>query len=174
MTIIRIMLTPFIVMTVAYRLWGAALALCICAAGTDLLDGYIARAYNQESKLGRLLDPVADKILLVSVMGMLLYQIPDTLIKYTLLFCVTKELVLLLGAYLLHVYYGVFIQPSRLSRLASLLEFVLFFVLILWYNFCCFIDIRWLQVLAILLCVPSILLLVRYGIYIMQLMRKKV
>ncbi|MTI19039.1 CDP-diacylglycerol--glycerol-3-phosphate 3-phosphatidyltransferase [Rhodobacteraceae bacterium RKSG542] len=43
-----------------------ALAIFVTAALTDFLDGYLARAWKQQSKLGRMLDPIADK-LLVSV-----------------------------------------------------------------------------------------------------------
>lgn len=47
--------------------------LIVLAAITDGLDGYMARKYNSESALGMLLDPLADKILLLSAMVMLVY-----------------------------------------------------------------------------------------------------
>jgi cardiolipin synthase (CMP-forming) len=49
----------------------AALAIFIAAAITDYLDGYFARAYAQQSALGRMLDPIADKLLVAACLLML-------------------------------------------------------------------------------------------------------
>ena len=49
----------------------AALAVFITAAITDVLDGYFARIYGQQSSLGRMLDPIADKLLVGSCLLML-------------------------------------------------------------------------------------------------------
>lgn len=46
----------------------------ILAAGTDALDGYIARTFNCASSLGRILDPVADKLLVVTALAILTMQ----------------------------------------------------------------------------------------------------
>ena len=62
LTLTRIFLSPFIVAAIYTRLWTIACALFILASATDYFDGYFARLYNQESELGRILDPVADKI----------------------------------------------------------------------------------------------------------------
>ena len=48
-----------------------ALAIFIAAAITDFFDGYIARSWDQQSKLGRMLDPIADKLLVASCLLML-------------------------------------------------------------------------------------------------------
>jgi cardiolipin synthase len=48
-----------------------ALAVFIAAAVTDILDGYLARAWEQQSSLGRMLDPIADKLLVASCLLML-------------------------------------------------------------------------------------------------------
>jgi cardiolipin synthase len=48
-----------------------ALALFIAAAVTDFLDGYFARSWGQQSSLGRMLDPIADKLLVASCLLML-------------------------------------------------------------------------------------------------------
>jgi cardiolipin synthase len=46
----------------------SALAVYIAAAITDFFDGYLARAWSQQSSLGRMLDPIADKLLVASVL----------------------------------------------------------------------------------------------------------
>jgi len=52
----------------------AAVAICFLALGlTDMLDGYLARRYQQETLLGKLLDPVADKFLVFSTAVTLVY-----------------------------------------------------------------------------------------------------
>jgi CDP-diacylglycerol--glycerol-3-phosphate 3-phosphatidyltransferase/cardiolipin synthase len=48
-----------------------ALAIFIAAGVTDFFDGYLARAWSQQSSLGRMLDPIADKLLVSSVILML-------------------------------------------------------------------------------------------------------
>jgi cardiolipin synthase len=49
----------------------AALAIFIAAGVTDILDGYLARMWGQQSSLGRMLDPIADKLLVASSLLML-------------------------------------------------------------------------------------------------------
>jgi cardiolipin synthase len=56
-----------------YGLWlrWVALVIFIAAGLTDVLDGYVARAYGQQSSFGRMLDPIADKLLVASCLLML-------------------------------------------------------------------------------------------------------
>src|SRR5258708_5992531 len=72
-TILRILLVPFFVVELIYYVRSgneahrlAALLCFTVAAILDGVDGYIARRYNQISELGKILDPLADKLLLVS------------------------------------------------------------------------------------------------------------
>jgi cardiolipin synthase len=51
-----------------------ALAIFLVAAITDYADGFIARARNAESRLGQMLDPIADKLLVASALMMLVYK----------------------------------------------------------------------------------------------------
>ena len=61
----------------------AALAIFISAGVTDILDGYLARTWGQQSSLGRMLDPIADKLLVASCLLMLAAE--DTIRGWTLL-----------------------------------------------------------------------------------------
>lgn len=80
-TIIRILLTPpFVVQLLYYFRDGneldrlsAALIFAI-AAVLDGVDGYIARRYNQRSRLGAVLDPVADKLFMASAFGVVAFS----------------------------------------------------------------------------------------------------
>ena len=60
-----------------------ALAIFIAAAITDILDGYLARAWGQQSTLGRMLDPIADKLLVSASLLMLAAE--DTIRGWSLL-----------------------------------------------------------------------------------------
>ena len=51
-----------------------AFALFVAASITDWLDGYLARAWEQQSDLGRMLDPIADKLLVGAVLMMMVYD----------------------------------------------------------------------------------------------------
>jgi CDP-diacylglycerol--glycerol-3-phosphate 3-phosphatidyltransferase len=75
LTISRILVVPvIIILLICDGLVPSiiAAALFIAATITDFLDGYFARKYNMESDLGKLLDPLADKLLIASVMIMLI------------------------------------------------------------------------------------------------------
>ena len=74
LTIGRIIIVPFFV--IAFFLPGfygdiIALILFIVASFTDFLDGMLARMMEQESKLGELLDPIADKIIVAAALILL-------------------------------------------------------------------------------------------------------
>jgi cardiolipin synthase (CMP-forming) len=66
LTLLRIILIPAFVLLVVYGQLGAALLVFIIAGVTDALDGLIARLAGQGTSLGAWLDPMADKLLLVS------------------------------------------------------------------------------------------------------------
>src|SRR5947209_10655846 len=80
-TILRILLIPFFVVQVLYYVkagnevyHGLAILSFAIAAICDGVDGYIARRYNQRSELGAILDPLADKLLLVSGIVVLSFE----------------------------------------------------------------------------------------------------
>ena len=67
LTLFRIFLVPFLVVVLLTKFTGreyAGLAIFLVAAITDFFDGYIARRRNQMTRLGALLDPIADKLLM--------------------------------------------------------------------------------------------------------------
>ncbi len=66
LTILRIMLIPAFVLLVVYGYMGWALLTFLIAGVTDALDGLIARQAGQRTSLGAWLDPMADKLLLVT------------------------------------------------------------------------------------------------------------
>ena len=75
LTLLRMLLIPFFVILLIYGYRGWALMIFLTAGVTDLFDGLIARATGEKTTLGAWLDPMADKLLLVSMFVML--TLPD-------------------------------------------------------------------------------------------------
>jgi len=66
LTIFRMVLIPVFVSMLFYQRFVWALVIFVVAGITDGLDGLLARRFDQQSQLGRILDPIADKLMLVT------------------------------------------------------------------------------------------------------------
>ncbi|MCE9523116.1 MAG: CDP-alcohol phosphatidyltransferase family protein [Alphaproteobacteria bacterium] len=73
-TAVRLVLVPFIVIALSKGEYSDAFWMTLIAGATDAVDGYIARAFGHKSLVGAYLDPVADKVLILSLLGMLTYS----------------------------------------------------------------------------------------------------
>ena len=81
--------------TTDYVAAGSVLALsCL----TDLVDGKIARKFNMVSNLGKILDPIADKLSQIAIVIILLVKFWDGPLKYILFLFIFKELLMIIGA----------------------------------------------------------------------------
>lgn len=101
LSFIRIALIPvFAVLFIKGHIL-VAVIIMICAALTDLFDGKIARKYNMVSNLGKILDPIADKLSQMAIVIVLIYTYWTSAIKYLLMFFIAKEILMLLGGILL-------------------------------------------------------------------------
>ncbi len=128
LTFLRIVLAPVIVVLILKGQFNLAFFIFLAAVVTDLLDGFVARKFNQQSRLGQILDPVADKILFISVMSSLILSTTiNQLFVWVFIFLLGKEMVLLIGGSILWFGYKKFIKPSFLSRAVSMSEVALIF-----------------------------------------------
>ena len=66
LTILRMVSVPLFVLLIVYDYIGGAFMVFVLAGLTDLLDGFIARRFGQKTPLGTFLDPIADKLLIMS------------------------------------------------------------------------------------------------------------
>jgi len=117
----RIALIWPIVMALANANYDFALLLFAAAAVSDGLDGFLAKRFGWTSELGKILDPVADKLLLISVfvMGTSLGLVP----WWLTVTAVTRDLMIILGAIALRVWVGPLRgRPSVMSKINTLLQ----------------------------------------------------
>ena len=132
-TIMRILLVPFFVVQMLYYFeggleWdrGLALASFGLAAVSDGIDGYIARHCNQRSELGSILDPLADKLLLVSGIVLLSLHREQYLSRLPLWLVTTvisRDVLLVLGAVIIHYVGGhVTVRPHFTGKIATVLQ----------------------------------------------------
>ena len=101
---LRIALIPVFSVLFIKEHYIIAFVLMIIAAVTDLLDGKIARKYNMVSNLGKILDPIADKLSQVAIVIILIFKFWsfEGILKYLLFLFIAKELIMVIaGAVLL-------------------------------------------------------------------------
>lgn len=124
LTASRLVLAP----VVAWRLLAhdveGAFWLFVIAAITDLLDGNLARWLNQRSVLGAWLDPIADKVMLLTTLSML--ALTGLLPMWLLVVVVVRDMVILAGAEAYRRLTGKLdVRPTWSGKIATFLEFVL-------------------------------------------------
>src|SRR5580698_2086404 len=132
-TIFRILLIPFFVIETIYYVrtglpihWLLAILLFAATAILDAVDGYIARNYKQISELGKILDPLADKLLLVSGVVLLsfnnepyLHQIPLWLTGMI----IGRDLLLGIAAMVIHLVVGkIAVRPRITGKIATVFQ----------------------------------------------------
>lgn len=125
LTAFRIVLTlPFLYFVNQGR-FGAALLVFFVASATDFVDGYIARRFKQQSKLGRFLDPLADKLLTTA--GFVVMAIPHSgfpsIPVWLAVAVVGRDLIIVLGSlvvYLLTKFRD--FKPTLLGKINTLVE----------------------------------------------------
>jgi len=121
LTVLRILLIPVFVSLLVYRKPGLALVVFVAAALTDLLDGYVARRHGMQSRLGAFLDPMADKLLLVSSFVTLTWL--KALPFWIAAVVISRDLILLFGALVIHMAGGhIYPRPSRAGKLATFFQ----------------------------------------------------
>lgn len=73
-TAVRLVLVPFIAIALVEQNYADAFWMTLVAGATDAIDGFIARRFSHPSVVGAYLDPIADKILVVTLFGLLTWQ----------------------------------------------------------------------------------------------------
>src|SRR5258706_14631342 len=150
-TILRMLLVPFFVVEVLYYVKDGhelhrllALLSFAVAAICDGVDGYIARRYNQRSELGAILDPLADKLLLVSGIVVLSFDHRprlDTIPLWLTGTIIGRDILILAGMVVIQMTVGkVKVRPRISGKISTVLQMVIvLWILLQWGE-------KWLKV----------------------------
>ncbi len=130
LTVARIAAAPLLILALKNHDYRTALLVFFLAGISDGLDGFIAKRWGYTSRLGSILDPVADKVLLLSAYIML--TVLDHVPFWLMLTVVFRDL-LIVGGYLTYTSLvgPVVMHPSRLSKVNTLVQLTLVVVVLL-------------------------------------------
>nr|WP_287410190.1 CDP-alcohol phosphatidyltransferase family protein [Pseudodesulfovibrio sp.] len=132
LTIIRILLTPAFVMAYISENFNFAWILFAIAGLTDALDGFLARIWDQRTQLGAMLDPLADKVLLVT--SFLCLALKGWIPPWFTVLVVSRDVIIVGGLAVLH-FWGIEvrsrIKPIWISKFTTAAQiFLVIFVMI--------------------------------------------
>lgn len=165
LTIARMLMTPIIVVARMQGAWRGAFLLFVVAAVTDFFDGWLARVRNEQTLLGACLDPVADKLLIISCFAVFALQDATSLAvpAWFVMTMLIKELVLCIGAVCVYIHTGhVEVRPTLLGKATTAIQLMV----IAWLFACHFFV--WMPIktytfiIGLLFCLVGITL-VQYG-----------
>ena len=121
LTILRILLIPCYIGLLIYGRFDQALIVLLVAGLTDALDGLIARMKNQHTRLGAVLDPLADKLLLTS--GFITLSLIHLIPLWVTILVASRDVILLMGTAVAHFTdYRVDLTPTFLGKGTTFLQ----------------------------------------------------
>ena len=130
LTLLRIGAVPVLILFLYEGRYGAALVVFVIAGITDGLDGWIAKRFDAVTRLGSILDPLADKMLIVSTYVML--TLAGDIPFWLLLLIGFRDLGIIGGVLVLQWVHGeVQMQPSPVSKLNTFLQILLVVLIML-------------------------------------------
>jgi len=132
LSICRLLLIPVIVISVVTNNYLLAIIVFTISSLTDIIDGYIARNFDAVTNVGKLLDPLADKLTQLSMIASLVWA--DVISGWILAVLLTKEFIMIAGASFL---YGksVVVYSKWYGKLATVLLYLSIMVSLLFKQF---------------------------------------
>ena len=123
-SLLRMLSAPFFIWFMFNNHVGVALWLFVIAGLTDALDGFVAKQFNMETKLGGYLDPLADKLLLL--VGYVTLTALDHLPLWLTLLVVTRDTLIVGGALVYQVLTSeLYMEPLLSSKINTVVQMVL-------------------------------------------------
>ncbi len=131
-SIVRMFLVVPVVWSLLQLEFGVALVWIAVAGFSDGLDGFLAKHYGWQSRLGSILDPLADKLLLVCSFITLTWL--ELVPLWLLIVVLVRDLLIVIGGVVFHYRLGRFeMQPSRISKLNTVIQIV-FVLAVVFYH----------------------------------------
>ena len=126
LTLLRMLLIPALVILVLYGMNGWALVVFVIAGITDGLDGMLARWWGQRTSLGALLDPMADKLLVLStfvVLSLPELDLPNQFPVWLTVLVISRDVIIVATAAIVHFSVGRRpFTPTLLGKAATLVH----------------------------------------------------
>ncbi len=133
-TLLRIILIPFFINLMIYHYYREALVVFIFACLTDALDGMIARLTKTQTELGAFLDPMADKLLIVSAFVTLVLM--DMLPVWLVIIVISRDMILVLGSIAIYFTgYQFTAKPSIIGKTTTVMQLVVVTLSLVMKNF---------------------------------------
>lgn len=128
LTILRIVFIPVFIIFLTYGWNGLALAIFVTAGATDVLDGVIARRFGQKTSVGTVLDPLADKLLMVTSLVILSLPhmgFPNPLPRWLTILLISRDALMMLVALIIVLMVGWrFFRPSIYGKASTALQVI--------------------------------------------------
>lgn len=156
LTLVRLILAPVVAAALFYNYLSVAFGLFVIAALTDLVDGYLARLFNEQTHLGVLLDPIADKFFIMGSLSVLVFSHNQLLHLPVWFFCllVVRESMVVVGSGVLYAQ-GIqrTIEPSLIGKLSAALQML--FIGWLFIQHFLQLDYTWVNDYAVIILVAA-------------------
>ncbi len=154
LTLARIAMVPWLIVLLQRQEYMLSFLVFVVAGISDALDGFIAKRFNAFTQLGAILDPLADKALLVSAYVML--SLLEVIPFWLMIVVVFRDIVIIGGYLIMFLLYGpIKMEPLRSSKLNTVSQIVFIGVALLAAAFT--LDIAWfVTLLAYLVLVTSV------------------
>lgn len=145
-SIARILMVPFFVASLVYYSQERgffrflALGIFIAAMLSDCVDGYVARMRGEKTTFGSIIDPIADKALLISAFILLAldksYPQAYALPAWVLILVISRDVLILLGSLVIYVISGKLeVIPSRLGKAATFFQMLTVISILLFFPY---------------------------------------
>lgn len=133
LTALRIFLVPLFIFSMNTKNYSLALKILILAGITDSLDGIIARKFNQISKFGIFLDPLADKFLVISIM--ITFYIHQLVPRWFIFILFTRDILVALGWLEAYLRKKKLMNPLFLGKICNASQVIIFSYVLFALNF---------------------------------------
>ncbi len=137
LTVSRVLIVPFFILFFLSPVFVnriMCLVLFFIGSITDFFDGYIARRYNYVTNFGKLIDPLADKFLVLSALILLNHLYPESIKLWMVVSIVLRDIFITLYRYVL-IKKNVIMKTSFFAKSKTLLQIVVIHIVLIYHVF---------------------------------------